>query len=70
MVKLVKPTDDMTSAWPETAARFGNAAQAMKRAVVWLGEKLVLVRIQRSHQLALGWTVVTAAMASATAGAR
>ena len=70
MVKWVKPTGDMMPARPEMVARFGNAAQATKRAAVWLGEKLVLVRIQRSHQLALGWTVVTAAMASATAGAR
>ena len=70
MVKWVKPTGDMTPARPEMAARFGNAAQAMKRAVVWLGEKLVLVRIQRSHQLAPELTVTTAAMASTVAGAR
>src|SRR4051812_46987864 len=63
-------TGDMTPARPETAARFGNAAQAMKRAAVWLGVKLVLVRLQRSHQLAPEWTVTTAAMASAAAGAR
>ena len=60
----------MTPARPETAARFGNAAQAMTRAVVWLGEKLVLVRIQWIHQLASEWTVTTEAMASAAAGAR
>ena len=69
MVKWVKPTGDMTPARPEMVVRFGNAAQAMKRAVVWLGEKLVLVRIQRSHQLAPEGTVTTAAMASAAAGA-
>ena len=70
MVKWVKLTGDMTPARPETAARFGNTAQATKRAAVWLGEKLVLVHIQWSHQLASEWTVTTAAMASAAAGAR
>lgn len=70
MVKWVKLTSDMTPARPETATRFRKAAQAMKRAAVWLGEKLVLVRIQWSHQVASEWTVTTAAMASAVAGAR
>ena len=70
MVKWVKPTGDMTPARPETAVRFGNAAHATKQAAVWLGKKLVLVRIQWSHQLASEWTVTTAAMASAAAGAR
>ena len=45
MVKWVKLTSDMTPARPETVTRFGKAAQATKRAAVWLGEKLVLVRI-------------------------
>ena len=70
MVKWVKPTGHMTPARPETAARLRNAAQATKRAVVWLGEKLVLVRIQWSHQFAPEWTVTMAVMASAAAGAR
>ena len=55
---------------PEMAARLGNAAQATKQAAVWLGVKLVLVRIQRSHQLTPEWTVTTATMASAADGAR
>ena len=70
MVKWVKPTGDMTLAMPETVAQLGNATQATKLAAVWLGVKLVLVRIQRSHQLAPEWTVTTVAMASAVARAR
>ena len=67
MDKWVKPTGDMTPARAETVARFGNAAQATKRAAVWLGEKLVLVRIQRSHQLAPELTKSTTATTFATA---
>ena len=70
MVKWVKPTSDMMPARPEMAARLGNTAQAMKRAAVWLGMKLVLVRIQRSKQQWLGWSTALTASSFASAGAR
>ena len=70
MVKWVKPTGDMTPARPETAARLGNAAQAMKRAAEGIRGELELSRIQRSKQQQLGWPGLCAASTSAAAGVR